>query len=578
MALTTAMFTGLTGLTTNSNLISVTGNNIANANTTGYKATRYTFETQISQTFRAGSGPSGAQGGTNPFQIGLGTRDGATTRNFNNGSIQTTGINTNMAIEGAGFFIVDNKGAQQYTRAGNFSLDRDFYLVDASSGARVQGYSSNDDYEIIEGVLSDLSVPVGVATLAQATTTAQFSGNLNAAGDVATQGSINTSGVLNDAGGGLINGSENLVDLRDPSDLVTPLFAVGDVITITGVTKGGAEIPDATFEVGPANTTNSDANGTTLAEFMAFLDEIIGIDSVNDPAAGVAVDAANGTIVVTGNSGLEANDIVISPASIVVNAGSATPTTPFDWTKTQDADGESVRTTFVAYDSLGGTMNIEMSAVLEQKTNAGTVWRIYLASDDNQPATGNDRLLSSTTLQFDTDGRLTSEDDIAFEIGRNNTGALTPQSITAAFTNPKGSLSALESQDSLLTNFSRDGAPMGTLEDFSVDQNGRIAGVFSNGLVRDLGQVVLAQFSNPQGLQEIGGNFFIPTPNSGVAQIVTAGVGGAGRIVGGAIEGSNVDLTLEFINLIAAQTGFSAASRVLTTSNQLIQELLVTAR
>lgn len=578
MGLTTSMFTGLTGLTTNSNLIAVSGNNIANVNTTGFKGSRYNFETQIVQTIQSGSGPGDQLGGVNPLQIGLGARDGSITRNFAGGSIQPTGVNSNLAIEGNGFFVVNVNGSQQYTRAGNFSLDRDFFLVDAGSGGRVQGYAVDEEFSVIEGVLTDINIPLGVSTIAEATTTARFTGNLNASGDLATQGSINTSAVLNDAGGGLIDGTEALTDLRDPADLVTPLLATGDVITITGVTKGGATLPDRTFEVGAANTTNSDGNGTTLTEFMAFLDEMLGLDSTVDPAVGVTVDAATGQLVVTGHSGLEANNLVFSAGNIVVNEGGANPTTPFDWDLTQEADGESVRTSFIAYDSLGSTMTVEMAMVLEDKTNEGTTWRVYLQSDDNSTATSVDRVLSSTTITFDTNGRLTSEDDVTFTINRNNTGAETPQTITASFTNLNGSLSALEDTNSVLTNYSRDGSPIGTLEDFSVQQNGLITGVFSNGLTRDLGQVVLAQFSNPQGLQELGGNFFVPTPNSGTAQIVEPGAGGSGRIIGGALEGSNVDLTQEFINLISAQTGFSAASRVLTTANQLIQELLLAAR
>ena len=102
--------------------------------------------------------------------------------------------------------------------------------------------------------------------------------------------------------------------------------------------------------------------------------------------------------------------------------------------------------------------------------------------------------------------------------------------------------------------------------------------MFSNGLLRNLGQVVLATFANPNGLNDVGGNLFNVSSNSGNATVAIPGSGRAGRIVGGALELSNVDLSEEFINLITASTGFSANSRVLDTSNRLIQELLVTAR
>jgi flagellar hook protein FlgE len=577
MGLTSTLYTGLTGLSTNGNLISVTGNNIANVNTTGFKASRYTFETQILQNLRTASGPTENLGGTNPSQIGLGVRDGSITRSFTSGPISPTGINSNLALDGAGFFILNVNGYERYTRAGNFTLDERFNLVDATSGGKVQGWAVDNNFQLIEGVITDLNIPVGITTLAEKTTVARFSGNLNSSGELATHGSVNVSDPLVDSTGNFITGAEDLIDLRDPSDLATALFDAGDVITLSGITKGGAELPDKTFEVGAANTTNSDANGTTLDDFLSFVDEVLGLDSDADVDAGVTVDPATGIITITGNSGYEANDIVLTAGNIVVNKGGQPPTTPFTWEQTQQADGESVRTTFVAYDTLGSTMTIELSAVLEAKTNEGTTWRVYIQSNDNSDGVSNDRVLTSNTLSFDTSGRLTSDDDITFTINRNNTGAETPQAIVAGFTNPKGSLSALEDSNSLITNFARNGAAKGTLEDYSVDSDGTIVGVFSNGLIRTLGRVTIAQFSNAQGLSELGGNLFFTTPNSGTAQVVTPGEGGSGTVVGGALEGSNVELSQEFINLIAAQTGFSASSRVLTTANQLIQLLLQTA-
>ncbi len=124
----------------------------------------------------------------------------------------------------------------------------------------------------------------------------------------------------------------------------------------------------------------------------------------------------------------------------------------------------------------------------------------------------------------------------------------------------------------------QDGSPIGTLEDFTVSQDGTVQGIFSNSLVRTLGRVVLASFSNPQGLEEVGSNLFDVTTNSGAAQVGTASQGGLGRIVGSALEQSNVDLSSEFTDMIAATTSFSANSRMLSTSDRLIQELLSTIR
>jgi flagellar hook protein FlgE len=234
-----------------------------------------------------------------------------------------------------------------------------------------------------------------------------------------------------------------------------------------------------------------------------------------------------------------------------------------------------VRTTFVAYDSLGTPMNLDLNLVLESKTSTGTNWRFYAQSQDDSDLS---RVLGNGTLSFDTDGQLQSVAGNAITIDRADTGAFTPQQITLRFDEPAGSVSALTDVNSQISAPSQDGTPIGTLEDFSVAEDGTIVGVFSNSELRNLGQVVLANFANPGGLMETGTNLYAVTGASGDAAIVTPGTGGAGGVVGGAIELSNIDLSQEFINLITASTGFSANSRVLSTSDRLMQELLATIR
>ncbi len=571
MGLTTALFTALSGLTTNATLLSVAGNNISNINTTGFKASRMTFETQILQNLSPASAPTSNLGGTNPAQIGLGAREGTITRDFSNGSLQLTGVNTDMAIEGNGFFVVDVAGVRRFTRAGTFTLDNNFNLVNPDGGL-VQGFTVDDDFNVIEGVVGNVLIPVGILTLAEATSLVRFTGNLNSGGDAATLGSITTSDPLySDATQTTPAVAGDALDtLFDNTG--TALFAVGDVITVSGATKGGATLPDKTFEIGPANTTGSDDFGTTLQDFIDFLDDIMGLDTAADPSAGIAVSGA-GEIVVTGNTGTVSN-IALDTGDIVVNQ-TTTPSLPFGWTQTQDADGESVRTSFVAFDSLGTAMTIDMSFVLETKDNTGTTWRFYIQSEDD---TDLDRVLGTGTVSFDTNGQFATATAASLTIDRNNTGAVTPQTINVSFVNPDGSISALESVTSIVNTLSQDGSAIGTLSDFTIGEDGTIVGVFSNSLLRDLGRVVLAKFANPQGLVEVGANLFDVTANSGDPQIVSAGTGGAGRIVGGALELSNVELSEQFINLITATTGFSASSRVLSTSDRLFQELLAAVR
>lgn len=577
MSITRAMFSGLTGLNANSQTIGVAGNNIANVNTTSFKRSQAHFETQVSQTLKNGSAPSSALGGTNPAQAGLGTRLAAITRDFSDGGLQPTGVATHAAVEGNGFFIVEKGGSTRFTRDGTFQLDRDFNLV-TSSGARVQGFGVDTDFNVVPGVLQDVNIPLGVLTIAQATENVNIGGNLNTGGDVATQGSIIESEALY---------SDALATTPAvATDLLTSLFGsdgsarfpAGAVLNVGTLTRGGAELPSRSFEIGAANTTGSDAFGTTLGDFMTFIQDITGIDTTTANAPGVTVNAL-GQVVVESNSGT-ANELLIDPGDIIASVGGVN-SQPFTspWTILQEATGESARTSFIAYDSLGNPLNIDMITVLEDKNSTGTQWNFYIHSDDDSDL---NKFLSRGSLSFDTNGQFTLAQGGSFVIDRTNTGALDPQNITLQFTDPNGTLGSLTALSGLDTSqvnsLQQDGTPIGTLEDFSISEDGTITGVFSNSLLRDLGQLPLAMFSNTAGLQEVGGNLYANASNSGSPQIVAGGTSGAGRVIGRALELSNVDLAQEFISLISAQTGFSANSRIISTSDQMIQELLATIR
>lgn len=579
MGLSTALYTGLSGLTAASQMISVSGNNIANVNTTAYKTGRANFQTQISQMLKNATAPTAALGGSNPAQMGLGVKLDSITRDFADGATQITGANTDVALEGKGFFVLNVNGQQMYTRSGRFGIDSTFNLVSAGSGGRVQGYGVDGDFNIIQGVLRDINIPLGSLTISEATSKVFFKGNLNAAGNAATQGSVVTLGaIFSDALGTTpALATDNLTALFNSSG--SAMFQPGDVITITGVTKGTATLPDYRFEVtdpGAPDVVNGekiDGHGATLQDFMNFLDAVLGIDNLT--TEGVSIDGS-GQLIIQGNTG-EVNNLIMASSNLVLNQGSAAPSQPFEVLSLQEADGESVRTTFVTYDSLGNEMLVDLAMVLESKSNTGTTWRYYAQSADD---TDLDRVLGSGLLTFDNTGRFTgvAGGDSLITLDRNGTGADTPQTIQLMFEDGDQRISALADTISSVSAVRQDGYPIGTLEDFTITTDGTIVGVFSNSMLRNLGQIVLATFANPGGLVDVGGSMFNVSPASGNAMITTPGKGGTGRTIGNALEGSNVDLSAEFINLISASTGFSASSRVLTTSNQLIEELLASVR
>ena len=198
MALTSALFTGLSGLDVNQARLNVVGNNIANVNTTAFKSSRALFKPQFYVTESGGTPPSGDFGGTNPNQRGLGAVVATIEKNFQPGAIEPTGKPTDLAIDGTGFFVV--KGDElSYTRDGSFSLNASNQLV-SSSGQFVQGYVADEDGTIPAGELNNLTIPLGTTTTASATENVKLEGNLNADGETATGASVLSSQLLTTVG------------------------------------------------------------------------------------------------------------------------------------------------------------------------------------------------------------------------------------------------------------------------------------------------------------------------------------------------------------------------------------------
>jgi len=163
-----ALLTGVSGLKNHQEWLDVIGNNISNANTPGFKSSNVVFEDVLSQTLSSGSAPSASQGGTSPMQVGLGVRVGAIAPSLTQGSIQTTGRNTDLAIQGDGFFVLSDGTDRLFTRAGAFTLDANGDLVDGATGFKVQGAGG------------DIRINQGQESTPQTTTEALFKGNLDA--------------------------------------------------------------------------------------------------------------------------------------------------------------------------------------------------------------------------------------------------------------------------------------------------------------------------------------------------------------------------------------------------------------
>ena len=324
---------------------------------------------------------------------------------------------------------------------------------------------------------------------------------------------------------------------------------------------------------------------TTVGDLQNFINESLGINTTVSepgnppPGAALVTNGADAQLTIIGNSGT-ANALTLGTTGLDDTTQGGTPlaftsgtyTDPVSGTVYQDDPvGESTTTAITAYDSLGTPVTVDVTAVLESTADTGNTWRFYATSPDNTG--GNGPVVGTGTLTFNSEGQLASTTGTTITVDRTGTGAGTPVVMNLDFSGT----SSLASTSSSLVMSDQDGSPIGTLTSYSIGTDGTITGAFSNGLTRTLGQVALANFNNPDGLNNEGGNLFQAGANSGAAQITTPGSDSTGTVLSGSLEESNVDISKEFINMIIASTGFSASSHVISTSNELLTNLLNSA-
>jgi len=567
MGLTSALNTSLNGLTLNETTIDVLGNNIANAGTNGFKSSKVLFTTQLSRTLSVGSRPTANNGGTNPRQIGLGATVSAIAKDFTQGSVTNSTSPSDLAIQGDGFFILDSADGDVYSRNGNFSLNSTSLLVNPQ-GLKVQGYDIDSDFNLITTQLADIVIPLGDLNVAQQTRNIVVKGALLPTGNVGTQGTHYLSEALQQISTATpITGATLLSDVERVAT-AGALFTVGETLTYAAK-KGGRSLDPLTLLV---------AAGSTVNDLLTLMDNAIGIHSggtiPNDPnklpapgQPGVDVTAA-GQIQVTGNMGT-VNELELAVGDLSSNGA----TVSIAYTRDATADGESTITDFVVFDSLGEAVVMKMTAVLESRTTSATNFRWFMESSDDSDA---DVVIGNGLLTFDGVGKVVSGGTATFVVDRNNTAALSPMQVSMDLNSISGISSA--SAGSTLSLASQDGSDPGTLTNFVIDETGIVNGVFDNGIIRTLGQVVLARFANPQGLIEAGNSTFSQGVSSGPPFLATPGNFGAGTIRAGAIELSNTDIGRDLVDLIVASTNYRGNARVISSVQALVDELLVLGR
>lgn len=538
-----SLSTAVSGLLAHQRRLDIVANNLANLNTTAYKTNRGVFADTFYETVQAASTGNGLTiGGTNPSQIGTGVKVAQINKLFTQGNLESTGQPLDFALDGEGFFVLNSAEQTVYSRAGSFSLDVDNYLVDPSTGAYVQrfgtlgesGQSGGGSFQTQND--SRIKIPIGSVIPGQPSTEISLDGLLNSEA-VGPLPQILSSAVAFQVGGSPAT-TTTLLNSLDSNDAD---YITGDSIDFDGTLADGT----------PFTSSLAVDNTTTIADVITHLNGVI-------TGATTSLDAAGNLVVTADDTGPSSFSLTITddPA----NTGS-TDFSAHRMLETQTGkEGDTFSGVFDLFDAQGSAyaLNFEF-----QKTGTN-LWDLNLTMD---PADGNIVGGAITGILFNDDGTLNSSVNSSPDITANFSGISTPQVIEFSFENVR----------QLATDFeilpSQDGFEPSELVSASVDTDGVIQGFTASGQVLPLARLAVATFSNKNGLNAIGGNYFSNTLNSGSAQIGSALTAGRGAVRGAQLESSNVDSALEFTQLIVAQRGFSANARVISVADEVLEEL-----
>ncbi len=342
--------------------------------------------------------------------------------------------------------------------------------------------------------------------------------------------------------------------------------------------KGGRNLDAKSFEI----TATS-----TVQDLVSFMEDAMGIQTQGADSANPIPSSLNaivgesgdlnpgsyirdGQLRFVGNNGVDnAIDIDLTSFRITDDEGVVTiPNLAFG--SVQQASGQSAVADFVTYDTLGLPIRTRVTAVLESRTDSSTVYRWYADSADNSPRTGAEISVGTGTITFDGNGNFVSASNTTVAIDRFNLPSVSPLEFDFDFSN----ISGLATDTATLAASRQDGSPPGTLTSYVIGEDGTLRGVFSNGIARELGQLRLARFTNPEGLEQRGQNLFAQGINTGLPIEGQPGENGIGTVVAGALELSNTDIGGDLVDLVLASTQYRSNARVITATQQLFDELL----
>ncbi len=526
-----SLASGISGLKTSQIALNIIGDNLANLNTSGFKSSRVNFSDELSQILRPAQAPvSGGIGGKNPLQIGTGVRVASIDVNYSQGGLDPTGRPFDLAIQGEGFFVVTDGTQDFYTRVGTFNLDLNNDLVDSSTGLKVRGANAT------------INIPVNTVVPPNATTIVDLIGNLDSA---ASTGAINQ--VVTTTSPFTIGAPAVATNPLNNLDQNTVPYVIGDTINVAGVETNGTNV-SATFTYGAAN------DGTTLGDLMNFISASYG-------TATATIDAS-GNIVLTADAPGTSNHIV----TLADGTGAGATTFP-SFSITTTGSGTTYVTTIPVFDAQGKSYPVTLTF---NKTAANT-WAVAATM---KPVDGSVASFGMTAINFNNDGSFasitgTTDLTITLPAGIGTQVVNFNLGLANAFTG----LTQVNATSSAAA-VSQDGFGAGFYLSSSVNADGTIDALFTNGQTQTLDQLQLATFANPGGLEKQGRNLLVPSVASGQAVLRLAGSGSTGTITSGSLESSNVDIAEEFTKLIISQRAFQANARTITTTDEVLQELV----
>ena len=572
MSLFGALFSGVSGLNAQGTSMGVIADNIS---TIGYKTTQTNFKTLVTV---AATATSFAPGGVQAAPQALIGRQGL---------LQSSISPTDLAINGDGFFVVNElanptttQGSFLYTRAGSFTKDENGNLKNAA-GFFLQGWPVNATTGLIPSNRSDLTeldtVNIeGLAGTASATSSVAIQANLKASQAVTialptdtTLSTLTTSTTVlgNGAGTGTVTGVTD-----------------GDTITISSNIGSVSQV--FTYQSTP---TASSFQFSTLQEFADLVNSVDGLTATVGGTSALATVAIggppDGTLTIAETNSLATELFGTAGSTTVPTYAAATSTTNIASTAITPDFERSV----AIFDSKGGSHTLTFGFL---KSTLANTWltEVYIEPSSETDAADADQgpngIVAAGTVTFGSDGSInTTNFTTTIPSGGDLTGSLqvpwasalgvATQNITINWGTDDSTDGITQfDSDSILVSTTVDGAIFGELANITVTDLGVVTAIFENGVTTSIYQLPVATFSNVAGLQARSGNAYQETDLSGSFSLNEASIGGSGLVAPSTLEASTVDLAEEFAKMIVTQRAFSAATRVITTSDDMLSELI----